>query len=61
MKKHIIIIALFAVLFFLVTMGINWLDQKELIKNVELCRDIWLFCSICLCITVIRMEDQKDK
>lgn len=61
MRKHIKIIALFATLFFLVTIGINYLDQKELIKNVKLCRNIWLFCSICLCITAIHRVDKKDK
>lgn len=61
MKKHIIIIALFAVLFFLVTIGINWLGEREIIKNVELYRDIWLYCAICLCVTVIHMADKKDK
>lgn len=59
MKRKIIIMALFTVLFVLVLLGINWLGQKEVIKNVKLYENIWLFVAIFLCIVTIHVSDKK--
>ena len=58
-KKKIIIMVLFTVLFVLVLLGINWLGQKEFIKNIKLYENSWLFVAIILCIATIHASDKK--